>query len=535
MPHPSSQPHRFLLVLLIALCLVWFQPALATSQHDHWGIHPPLSYFALNASLQDLLRREARLTPAHFAQVQKIAVREQAQLRSLLEASQAIIADPNLSLEQKRLYVQRSGYNRRVEAILYASDRSLQLALDPTAYARLAAWMERRWPLEVQQHGRPPATLNHWLIYNQPSWLIPLSAPRTYEIFATRYDAKGRFTAALPDQCVKLTNGGLRTCADQGYITGQRYEIFMSYKNGKKGVGVVVSEAGPWNIDDNFWATLADPTPRRMFADLPLGMPEAQAAFYNGYNGGQDQYGRKVTAPFAIDLAFEVADDLGLPAKTNDWINVSFMWTDGWGSGAASSSGQGTGAQPAAISPVETALFKPDGSQVHTVQAGQTLWAIAVAYGVTIQQLRELNGMPAPSAENQSEVIIPGQTLIVRPAGPTPESRGGSETRHYQTPPATTDAPDNPSARRTEKAARKTATAAAGIVDPSATTPAGTTSPEHSQAGTPVAGIVDPGVAPATVPPVPGEHAGPPLLFIIGGLLLAGLGLYLLGRWLSRA
>ncbi|MBT9260247.1 MAG: hypothetical protein KM310_10950 [Clostridiales bacterium] len=53
-----------------------------------------------------------------------------------------------------------------------------------------------------------------------------------------------------------------------------------------------------------------------MFKDLPLGKPEAQAAFYEGYNGGEDQFGRKVTNPAGIDLTPYVASQLGLGYRT---------------------------------------------------------------------------------------------------------------------------------------------------------------------------------------------------------------------------
>ncbi len=89
-------------------------------------------------------------------------------------------------------------------------------------------------------------------------------------------------------------------------------------------------ESGPWNVDDNYWSTSRDPQPRRMFADLPAGMPEAQAAFFDGYNGGVDQYGRTVTAPFGIDLGRQVSIDIGLQPGNNDWINITFAWTEGW-------------------------------------------------------------------------------------------------------------------------------------------------------------------------------------------------------------
>lgn len=535
----KTLPLRWRLLLLLALLglLLPSRPASAQPPSMPLAAPAPLSYFALSASLQAPLRLGAGLDPAQFARVRRIAEREQAQLRRLLQESQPIVSDPALSLAQKRLRIQRLGYNRRVEAILYASDRSLRTALDPAAYSRLVAWMAARWPIERRLHGAPHgAGLPGWDLASLLSRLFPvpappaallqapLQAPRTYEIFATRYDAKGRYTAALPDQCLKLTNGGLRTCVDKGYVVGQRYEIFMSYKGGKKGVGVLVAEAGPWNIDDNFWATLADPTPRRLFADLALGMPEAQAAFYNGYNGGLDQYGRKVTAPFAIDLAFEVADDLGLPARANDWINVSFMWTDGWGSSA----GQPGAAPAAQIAPLETAAYRPDGSQVHTVQSGQTLWAIAVAYGVTIQRLRELNGLPAPAAEGQGDVILPGQELLVRPAGSAPTPQAGSNLETGT--PAVTDNPaaaDKPAANSPAERPSLTPRRPSGAATASL-------APAAGQA-TALAQALDPG-APASAPAkILGQRSTGLLPYLIGGLLLVGLALYLLGKLISRA
>lgn len=49
-----------------------------------------------------------------------------------------------------------------------------------------------------------------------------------------------------------------------------------------------------------------------MFTDLPQGISEAQAAYFNDYNDGKDQFGRIVTNPAGIDLTPAVAADLGL-------------------------------------------------------------------------------------------------------------------------------------------------------------------------------------------------------------------------------
>lgn len=475
----------------------------------------PLSYFVLTASLEQPLRSGARLTPIRFERLRRIAQQEAAALAALRSRSEMIIADAALSLEQKRLAIARMGYNHQVEAILYRSDQQARQALGREGYARLVAWIKERWPWEVARHGMaafmepPPLSWGQRLF----PLLLPRQAARTYEIYATRYDSKGRYTVALPDQCLKFTNGGLRTCVDQGYVVGQTYSVVIRYK---KTVGVNVGESGPWNIDDNFWATLKDPTPRRMFADLPLGMPEAQAAFYNGYNGGLDQFGRKVTAPFAIDLSFEVANDLGLPNKVNDWVTVSFLWTEGWGAGGSkggTSGGTGASLTQAAqiVAAIATSTPAADGSVRHTVQAGQTLWGIALAYGVTVAQLRQWNGL------GERDVILPGQTLLVIP--PKSLSSGTlvpsvtSSVPPSETPSAIPSLP--PTSGRNEANASPY--------------------PETSAVFTEARTTTDRGAATTALP---WEREGKPLgrgwLFIFSALIVGGMVLLSWGLWLQR-
>lgn len=74
-----------------------------------------------------------------------------------------------------------------------------------------------------------------------------------------------------------------------------------------------------------------------------------------------------------------------------------------------------TGATP--ISPVVVSTPNESGAIYHIVQYGQTLEAIATAYGISVVELRTLNGL----AEGASDIYI-GQSLIIRKAQPPTET-----------------------------------------------------------------------------------------------------------------
>lgn len=65
--------------------------------------------------------------------------------------------------------------------------------------------------------------------------------------------------------------------------------------------------------------------------------------------------------------------------------------------------------------PVSIATPAADGSIVHVVQQGQTLWAVAAIYQIPLDDLLILNGL------NQNSFVFPGDKLIIRPPyTPTP-------------------------------------------------------------------------------------------------------------------
>ncbi|OGO27505.1 MAG: hypothetical protein A2Z16_17375 [Chloroflexi bacterium RBG_16_54_18] len=76
------------------------------------------------------------------------------------------------------------------------------------------AWIENRWIIEASIHSRPEENTH-------PS-------SRTFQVYATRYDSGGDYYVALPDKCVKFTNGGNSICSDEGYVVGQKYSVYLS-------------------------------------------------------------------------------------------------------------------------------------------------------------------------------------------------------------------------------------------------------------------------------------------------------------------
>lgn len=83
---------------------------------------------------------------------------------------------------------------------------------------------------------------------------------------------------------------------------------------------------------------------------------------------------------------------------------------------------------------VPVSMSTPDarGDIIHVVQAGQSLWQIAIAYGVKIDTIRALNQLPA------DYLIQPGDKLLIVHVGTATPSPSATST---PVAPAATDAP----------------------------------------------------------------------------------------------
>ena len=152
--------------------------------------------------------------------------------------------------------------------------------------------------------------------------ITAMSAGQT--VFATREGLVGATTAnghvIVPhDHFVALPSRRALNAND----TTLTYQVELTFAD--KTVVAPVWDVGPWNTKDDYWNP---PSIREMWADLATGLPEAQAAFQDGYNAGKNDRGSNVVNAAGIDLADGTyQDDLAL--KDNSWIQVKFLWLPG--------------------------------------------------------------------------------------------------------------------------------------------------------------------------------------------------------------
>ncbi len=87
------------------------------------------------------------------------------------------------------------------------------------------------------------------------------------------------------------------------------------------------------------------------------------------------------------------------------------------------------------VQPVTVATPNADGSVIHVVQYGQTLWAIADAYGISLDDLLSMNGLTEESA------IYPDDQLMIVPASIEAEETADITDTPEAQPPTRTPTP----------------------------------------------------------------------------------------------
>ncbi len=143
----------------------------------------------------------------------------------------------------------------------------------------------------------------------------------TYSVYATREGLVGGRTA----------NGHIITERDHfvslpswtalNDLGKQNYMVKITAPNGRTATAPVM-DVGPWNFKDNYWHN-----PRFEFKDLPVGVPQAEKAYYEKHNDGLNESGRRVGNPSGIDIGDGTYwDDLGLEGASAGKLDITFLW-----------------------------------------------------------------------------------------------------------------------------------------------------------------------------------------------------------------
>lgn len=154
---------------------------------------------------------------------------------------------------------------------------------------------------------------------------------------------------------------------------------------------------------------------------------------------------------------------------------------------------------PAVVPFVSAQGAQPDGSIVHTVQAGDTIDSIAVAYGVTRSEIMELNNIASGS------FIQIGQRLTIKPAPAAPTSEPTDE------PPPATRETDNTATTPEAPTAQPTVEVQGAIVteEPGSPTEESQTAASAPTEQPPPTEIPPQPVNPTEAPPAPVVAAAP--------------------------
>ena len=169
----------------------------------------------------------------------------------------------------------------------------------PVAFAAPVGEVQVRLTLTAPMSGAAPTVSAVRLrAATAPRTLQPAAAV-TYRVYATREGLVGGTTA----------NGHVIANRDHFVALPSRRQLATTDSHTLPGQGLHHAEplrlrAGLGRRPLEHQGRLLEPrSTRRCGPTSPQGKPEAQAAYENGYNGGHDEFGRKVANPAGIDLA----------------------------------------------------------------------------------------------------------------------------------------------------------------------------------------------------------------------------------------
>jgi hypothetical protein len=219
------------------------------------------------------------------------------------ESERVLAVNKGLPKREIAKKIAASDYDEKVAAAVAGTKERIEAIVPEDQSADLESWVDEQWNQEVRAAYTEDyaASSETYMVSNDRKGL-------RCKVFATQYIGYTEREVALPHRNLKL---------------GRQPRVRIWRVNGGPSVGPRVKEVGPWNTYDNYWVRNKD---RTMYKRVPRCKPQAQVAYYQNFNKGEDEFGREVLNPAGVDLTPDVARSMGLKKYQNAWVWVRFPW-----------------------------------------------------------------------------------------------------------------------------------------------------------------------------------------------------------------
>jgi hypothetical protein len=263
---------------------------------------PVLAYLLSDQRNVEEFQSEFDLSDDQVQEVLDVVQKENATLSEEYDESEQIIDSSEgaseATIEDR---IDDSDFDEKVRQSVAQTKSDVEDLLPDDRADDLAPWVDEQWRQESAEYGAE----------SEPTYQASARGS-TCAVWATYYYGYTRYEVALPHKRIKFDGGhGVRITA-VGKGTRTR---------------APVKEVGPWNVRDNYWRARRD---RDMWSDLPRCLPEAEAAFYDNYNRGEDQFGREVRNPSGFDMTPAVARSLNVWKKIKSQgkikVRIYYPW-----------------------------------------------------------------------------------------------------------------------------------------------------------------------------------------------------------------
>ena len=266
------------------------------------GQKPVLSYLLSDGRNVEELKKEFGLSDEKVKEILAIVRGERGALAREYEESDRIVeANKGATRSKIKSKISASDFDEKVEQEVAKTKSEVEKRLPKGRADDLDSWVDQQWQAETAEYRAASKTTYR-----------ASSKGYSCRVWASYYGKKSWNWVALPHKKVRFSGG-------------KRVRITDLQR--KTSAGAPVKDTGPWNIRDNYWQASKQ---RSMWKDLPRCVPEAQAAFFDNYNKGEDQFGREVANPAAVDITPAVARRMGVWKKIHFRglikVRITFLW-----------------------------------------------------------------------------------------------------------------------------------------------------------------------------------------------------------------